>query len=128
MMLRTLAVAAFACAQSCAFAQQGSHVGAWAGTMVGNGGRDVPLEVKLEETSGTWRMSASGAGAGGKHNPCFGKDMPVAVERKDDNVLLDVHGGKVVQGCMDQRATLTLSGNRMTGALADGRSVSLTKK
>lgn len=71
-------------------------------------------------------MTPSGAGA--RNNPCFGKDMPIDVERKEDTVFLDVHGDKVIAGCLHQRATLTLSGNQMTGALADGRGVTLTKK
>ena len=127
MMLRTLALAALSFVQAFAFAQHSPYVGTWTGTMKGNGGGNVGVQVKLEETTGIWRMTASGTGAGGNHNPCFGKDMPVAVERNGDTILLDVSGDKVMPGCMNQRATLMLSGDQMSGTLADGRAVSLKK-
>ena len=126
MHVRTSMAAVLACTLSAAFAQPEAASGQWVGTMEGNGGRPVPVEVTINGNAGTWRMTPVVAGARG--NPCFGKDFPMSVESTADAVILDIRGGQVIAGCIEQRATLTMSNGQLTGKLANGRAVSLSKK
>jgi N-methylhydantoinase A/oxoprolinase/acetone carboxylase beta subunit len=126
MQSRALLVALLTFALSLSFAQSPAYVGHWTGTMVGNGGGTVPLEVTINNGSGVWRMTPTSAGS--RKNPCFGKDLPMTVQAVAEGVVLEIRGGQVISGCMDQRANLTLNAEKLTGALADGRPVTLTKK
>ena len=85
------------------------------------------LEVVLTGTSGTWRMtSMTGPG---RNNPCLGRELPVVILAQSDNELnLEVQGGKVIQGCLDQTASLKLIDPKtLDGALKDGRPVKLSR-
>jgi len=114
---------------STAIAQTPPHVGKWSGTMEGDSGRLLPVEVNLTDTAGTWRMSPpAGAGPGARNNPCFGKELPVAVESSAEALVLNVNGSQVIQGCMDAKISLTLIGAEYKGQTTRGRAVSLTRK
>jgi hypothetical protein len=109
-----------------AWAQSTGHAGTWTGTMQGLNGGKIPIEVKLGESSGTWRMAM--LGAAGRNNPCSGKELPVLVQPGADAVVLDIQGEKLIQGCLHTKATLSLANDELKGTLADGRPVALNRK
>ena len=123
---RNFLATALALSLAPAFAQSTSYAGKWTGTMEGNGGRQVPVEVTLAESSGTWRMMLQGAP--GRNNPCIGKALPLTYEAVGDQVRLDIQGAQLIAGCIDQPAALTHANGQLTGTLRDGRAVTLTKQ
>jgi hypothetical protein len=126
MQVRSVLMLALGLSLSPVFAQSNSYAGNWSGTMEGNGGRQVPVEVTLMDSGGTWRMTVSGPA--GRGNPCFGKDLPLVLETTPEGVVLDIKGAQVITGCLDQRATLTHVNGKLTGTLKDGRAVTLVRK
>ena len=125
MNMRHSVVIALVLVASHAIAQQTGNAGKYTGTMMGNGGREVPVQVTLAEAAGTWTMQAVGAGA--RKNPCMGKELPLEIVSGPDPLVLHVSGSKVIAGCMDGNVTLVPSGAGYKGTLADGREVTLTR-
>lgn len=112
-----------------AFSQQvNSFQGKWAGTMVAKNGGEVSIELVINEAAGTWRLIARGMQ--GKNNQCFGKNFPVKViSHSETGLELDIDGASVLQGCIDQTATLKSSDNKtLEGALRDGRTVKVVRQ
>ena len=126
MHLRSLVTAILVGVAASALAQSEAFVGRWSGTMQVSEGRELPLEVTINETSGAWKMVL--VGPRGRANPCLGRDLPMTVEAKGDSVVLDIRGAEVLAGCLNQRVTLTLTGGQLSGQFPSGSAVKLTKK
>lgn len=106
----------------------GSFSGKWAGSTKNMGGGDLVVDLVIGDGAGTWRFVRQGNQ--GKNNPCLEKDFPVVVVSQSASELsLKIDGAKVLQGCLDQVATLkSADGKLLEGTLDDGRPVSLTRR
>lgn len=106
----------------------GSFSGKWAGSTKNMGGGDLVVDLVIVDGAGTWRFVRQGNQ--GRNNPCLEKDLPVVVVSQSASELsLKIDGAKVLQGCLDQVATLkSADGKLLEGTLDDGRPVSLTRR
>jgi hypothetical protein len=108
----------------------GPFAGKWIGTMTVQSGRKVQVDLELQDAGGTWHMSTPDRPGRSRGNPCLGLDMPlVVVAQSQDELQFDVQGGKVIKGCIDERATLTTNdGKSLQGQLSDGRALTFSRR
>ena len=129
--LRAAGIAAMVVLPGIAWPQDaGPYAGKWVGTMTTKAGGDVRVDLVLEGASGHWRMSTPDGTARSRVNPCLERDFPLVLTAQADGQLqFDIEGGKVINGCIDARATLNASGdNALQGRLGDGRALSFTRR
>ena len=70
----------------------GKYAASWGGN-----GKFFEAELVIEGNAGTWNAHALN-----KHNPCFGRDYPIVVSfRPDDIIRIDLLASKVLPGCDD---------------------------
>lgn len=130
--IRFLGVTALMALSGFAWAQDaGPYAGQWVGSMKTQVGGEVRVDLVLKGAAGTWRMSTPERIARTRQNPCLERDFPVVlVAQVEGQLQFDISGGKVIKGCIDQRATLTASeeGKTLRGQLGDGRTLDFTRR
>jgi hypothetical protein len=113
---------------SAAAAQTASYQGKWSGHATASNGSEIRIDLTITESGGTLRTTPS------KNyvtiDQCHDRDIPVVVQSQTASELtVAIQGGKVLRGCLDETATLTLIDPKtLQGTLKDGRSVKLTRK
>ncbi len=130
-MLRFIVALSLALCGATLHAQPPDLSGKWRGTLeTKSGTAPMELYVVIKGRTGTLRMSLSARALGsGRLGACYDRDLPLeVVEPTDTDVVLDVQGAKVLQGCLNQKARLKLvDGKTLEGTLADGRAMKLTR-
>jgi hypothetical protein len=105
--------------------QTATLLGTWSGTYKGRGS-ELGVTMIVKETGGTWTFSP--IGATGQRNPCVGKSLPVVVKsRTDTELVIEIEGARVLQGCLDATVRLRSGGKTLRGLMEDGRSVTLAR-
>ncbi len=106
--------------------QQPTIDGKWTGTVPNLQGNPLNIEVVLQGQSGSWRMTPQSGP--GRNNPCFGRELPITVTQSESQVTIEILGDKVIQGCMNQTASMKLLDPKtLEGALKDGRPIKLSR-
>lgn len=125
---KTLLLGCLGALATTALAQQPAPLqGKWVGFMKGQGLGELNVELVVAESGGSWRFYPRGNS--GLRNPCVGKEFPIVVKSQNaTDLVFEIKGSQVMQGCIDQAATLkSTDGKTLEGALGDGRSVSLAR-
>jgi len=98
--------------------------GTW--TLGLDGSKTIDLEgtVVVKDDGGTWRVLARSRG-----NPCVGREAPIVVKSAtDDELVFEVNRSQVLAGCRNSTLRFRkVDDKQMTGQMADGRVVTLTR-
>ncbi len=114
-----------------ALAQKALFDGKWTGSMVSVDGDPIWLDLKVERSNATLRVSRRGYSPLNEiQDPCEGIDIPVVEESRSDTTMdFKVRADTVLRGCFKGEGTMKLvDGNKLQATLKDGRSFQLVRQ